>query len=134
MRSAPRLRGRGETLTAAGCWRVGQVPRLIRVLLSPDGVRFQNPSAGVQVVPPTPEDEHGLRDLDSLDMDEEQEVAQEVSIPLGGRPARSVRVQLFFAATWILLSEVTFDSGEWRPDPEDSGSKTGRKFLFFRCR
>ncbi|XP_034232550.1 discoidin domain-containing receptor 2-like [Thrips palmi] len=85
-----------------------QVPRLIRVLLSPDGVRFQNPSAGVQVVPPTPEEEHGLHDDLHDDLDEE--VAQEVSIPLGGRPARSVRVQLFFAATWILLSEVTFDS------------------------
>ena len=79
------------------------MPRLVRVLLSPDGVRFQSPSAGVQVVP--------ARD-EADDDDEADEAAREVVAQLGGRPARSVRVQLFFAATWILLSEVTFDSGE----------------------
>ncbi|KAE8746603.1 hypothetical protein FOCC_FOCC006717 [Frankliniella occidentalis] len=75
-----------------------QVPRLVRVLLSPDGTRFQNPSAGVAVAPPP-----------SV-LEDEDEVAQEVSVPLGGKAARSVRVQLFFSSTWILVSEVSFDS------------------------
>ncbi|KAK3917055.1 LOW QUALITY PROTEIN: Epithelial discoidin domain-containing receptor 1, partial [Frankliniella fusca] len=75
-----------------------QVPRLVRVLLSPDGTRFQNPSAGVAVAPP------------ASVLEDEEEAAQEVSVPLGGKPARSVRIQLFFSSTWILVSEVSFDS------------------------
>lgn len=83
-----------------------QVPRLVRVLLSPDGVRFQSPSAGAQVAP------ERLHLSDELGEEEaETEAAREVTVPLGGRPARSLKVQLFFASTWILLSEVSFDSG-----------------------
>uniref|UniRef100_T1I6J6 Discoidin domain-containing protein n=1 Tax=Rhodnius prolixus TaxID=13249 RepID=T1I6J6_RHOPR len=34
-----------------------------------------------------------------------------VTIPLHGRLARYLKVQLYFSARWILLSEVSFDSG-----------------------
>lgn len=35
-----------------------------------------------------------------------------VSVPLGGRTARFLKLQLFFSARWILVSEVQFVSGE----------------------
>lgn len=40
------------------------------------------------------------------------EQARNVSIHLHGRSGRFVKLQLWFAARWIMLSEVTFDSGE----------------------
>ncbi|XP_024084780.1 discoidin domain-containing receptor 2-like [Cimex lectularius] len=39
-----------------------------------------------------------------------KETAFNVTIPLHGRVAKYVKVQLHFSARWILLSEVTFDS------------------------
>lgn len=40
------------------------------------------------------------------------ETMQNVSIPLQNRVARFMRLQLFFPAPWILISEVSFDSGK----------------------
>lgn len=39
------------------------------------------------------------------------EEARDLVVPLGGRVAKMVRIELEFAATWILISEVAFDSG-----------------------
>ncbi|KAJ1523648.1 hypothetical protein ONE63_001491 [Megalurothrips usitatus] len=38
------------------------------------------------------------------------EEARDLVVPLGGRVARHVRVELEFASTWILISEVAFES------------------------
>ncbi|XP_068082067.1 discoidin domain-containing receptor 2 [Anabrus simplex] len=43
-------------------------------------------------------------------VDRNSEAARNITIPLQGRVARFLRFQLHFAARWILLSEVTFDS------------------------
>ena len=40
------------------------------------------------------------------------EYARNVTIRLHGTTAKFVKVQLFFALRWILISEVAFDSGE----------------------
>ncbi|XP_071444959.1 discoidin domain-containing receptor 2-like [Hetaerina americana] len=42
--------------------------------------------------------------------DRSSEAARNISVSLRGRVGRHIRLQLFFAARWILLSEVTFDS------------------------
>lgn len=42
------------------------------------------------------------------------EQARNVSIHLHGRFGRFVKLQLWFAARWIILGEVTFDSGEYQ--------------------
>ncbi len=40
------------------------------------------------------------------------ENARNVSIELNGEHGKFVMMQLYFAAKWILISEVTFDSGK----------------------
>ena len=35
-----------------------------------------------------------------------------ISVNLGGRAARFVKIQLFFSARWILISEIRFTSGQ----------------------
>jgi discoidin domain receptor family protein 2 len=40
------------------------------------------------------------------------ENARNVSINLHGRFGRFVKVQLYFAARWIMISEVVFESGK----------------------
>ena len=42
------------------------------------------------------------------------EEARDLVVPLGGRAAKHVRIELEFASTWILISEVAFDSGRPR--------------------
>jgi len=47
--------------------------------------------------------------------------ARSVTVPLGGRQARFIQCHFFFAAEWMLFSEITFLSGEsncvrWPPD------------------
>jgi hypothetical protein len=42
------------------------------------------------------------------------EQARNVSIHLHGRFGRFVKLQLWFAARWILLGEVTFETGEYK--------------------
>jgi discoidin domain receptor family member 2 len=42
------------------------------------------------------------------------EQSRNVSIHLHGRFGRFVKLQLWFAARWILLGEVTFDTGEYQ--------------------
>lgn len=41
------------------------------------------------------------------------EYARNVSIKLHHRIGRFVKLQLHFAAKWIMISEVTFDSGNY---------------------
>ena len=40
------------------------------------------------------------------------ESARNVSIPLNNQVGKFVKVQLFFALKWMLVSEVSFDSGQ----------------------
>jgi discoidin domain receptor family protein 2 len=42
------------------------------------------------------------------------EHARNVTIKLHNRVGRYLRLQLYFAAKWIMISEVSFDSGEFR--------------------
>jgi hypothetical protein len=42
------------------------------------------------------------------------EHARNVTIKLHNRVGRYLRLQLYFAAKWIMVSEVSFDSGEFR--------------------
>lgn len=44
--------------------------------------------------------------------DRTRESARNVSVPLHGRPGKFMRLRLFFASDWILVSEIAFDSGE----------------------
>ena len=37
-----------------------------------------------------------------------------ISVSLGGRAARFVKIQLFFSARWIVISEIRFNSGQQR--------------------
>ncbi|CAB0020514.1 unnamed protein product, partial [Nesidiocoris tenuis] len=63
------------------------------VSFSLDGVRYQaNPVKFVPVI------------------DKPKETAFNVTIPLHDRLAKFIRIQLYFTARWILLSEVTFES------------------------
>lgn len=48
------------------------------------------------------------------DADHIFESSRNVSIKLHHRIGKWVRIELHFAARWILISEVVFDSGEWR--------------------
>lgn len=41
------------------------------------------------------------------------EHARNVTIKLHNRVGRYLRLQLYFAAKWIMISEVSFDSGEF---------------------
>ena len=40
--------------------------------------------------------------------------SRNISVSLGGRAARFVKIQLFFSARWILISEIRFSSGQCR--------------------
>lgn len=40
------------------------------------------------------------------------EQARDVTIKLHSQGARFIKLQLYFAAHWIMLSEITFESGE----------------------
>jgi hypothetical protein len=51
------------------------------------------------------------------------ENARNVSINLHGRFGRFVKVQLYFAARWIMISEVVFESG-----------KTSLQYIYFSRR
>jgi discoidin domain receptor family protein 2 len=42
------------------------------------------------------------------------EHARNVTVKLHNRVGRYVRLQLYFAAKWIMVSEVSFDSGEFK--------------------
>jgi hypothetical protein len=42
------------------------------------------------------------------------EHARNVTIKLHNRVGRYLRLQLYFAAKWIMISEASFDSGEFR--------------------
>lgn len=45
-------------------------------------------------------------------VDRSRESARNVSISLKNRAAKFLKVRLYFASEWILLSEVAFESGE----------------------
>lgn len=46
------------------------------------------------------------------------EEARDLVVPLGSRVAKYIRIELEFASTWILISEVAFESGEYRQSHE----------------
>lgn len=47
----------------------------------------------------------------ALPSDRSRESSRNVTVSLRSRSARFVRIRLFFADKWILLSEVSFESG-----------------------
>jgi len=49
--------------------------------------------------------------------DQVLEQAREVTIKLHSRAGRFLKLQLYFAARWIMLSEVVFESGKRKIDP-----------------
>lgn len=49
--------------------------------------------------------------------DQVLEQAREVTIKLHSRAGRFLKLQLYFAARWIMLSEVIFESGKRKIDP-----------------
>jgi len=54
--------------------------------------------------------------------DQVLEQAREVTIKLHSRAGRFLKLQLYFAARWIMLSEVIFESGKRKIDPPASAS------------
>lgn len=52
--------------------------------------------------------------------DQVLEQAREVTIKLHSRAGRFLKLQLYFAARWIMLSEVIFESGKRKIDPFSS--------------
>jgi len=56
------------------------------------------------------------------------EYARTAVIPLHHGVGRYVRIQLEFDAKWMLISEVQFDSGRWRPDMELGHWVTGSMY------
>lgn len=71
-----------------------QIFSVAEVWFSLDGERFQQ----------TP-----IRSV--LPLDRSRESARNVTVQLRNRSARFIRLRLFFADKWILLSEVSFESG-----------------------
>ncbi|XP_060519613.1 discoidin domain-containing receptor tyrosine kinase B-like [Cylas formicarius] len=63
------------------------------VWFSLDGTRYQPDPARVPILP-----------------DRARENARNITIRLKGRPARFIKLRLFFADKWILLSEISFES------------------------
>ena len=42
------------------------------------------------------------------------EYARRVIIPIPHRVGKKVKMELYFSARWILISEVKFESGRWK--------------------
>lgn len=66
--------------------------------------------------------------------DQVLEQAREVTIKLHSRAGRFLKLQLYFAARWIMLSEVIFESGKRKIDPPPPAFSSFRraqsKFIF----
>lgn len=62
------------------------------------------------------------------------ESSRNVSIKLHHRVGRFVKLRLHFAAKWMLISEISFDSGEWHVR-SDVHRKIGvmSEIYFFNC-
>lgn len=61
--------------------------------------------------------------------DQVLEQAREVTIKLHSRAGRFLKLQLYFAARWIMLSEVIFESGKRKIDPPLPRAQS--KFIFW---
>lgn len=73
-----------------------QIFSRVEIWFSLDGERYQS----------TPIVEEILADLN-------RESARNVTVKLRGRSGKFVKIKLFFANKWILLSEIAFESGKF---------------------
>lgn len=48
-----------------------------------------------------------------ITVDKTRELSRNISIPLLGKVARFIKISMQFSAKWILISEVTFESGKF---------------------
>lgn len=80
--------------TNTGIWF--QIFTRVEIWFSLDGERFQPNPIREDIVP-----------------DRSRESARNVTVQLRGRSGKFVKIRLYFANKWILLSEIAFESGEF---------------------